>query len=86
MFNKYVFIEDGVAYFARNDDDFVRQLSFGHWFSVNHDPKDLNGYMYGFAQRLRNVTGIDINWNSTTHFVRSLVDCGMISVTVLELN
>ncbi len=86
MLNKYVFNEDGVTYFAQNDDDFVRQLSFGHWFSINHDPKDLEGYMYGFAQRLKNVTGIDINWNTPHHFVISLMDCGMISVTVMHVN
>jgi hypothetical protein len=83
---KYVFLEDGVEYYARSDDDFVRQLSFGHWFSMNHDPKDLDGYMYGFAQRVKNIANIDINWNSTKHFVESLISTGMISVETLVMN
>ena len=86
MLKKYVFVEDRVTYFAQNNETFVRQLSFGHWFSQNHDPKDLDGYMYGFAQRLRAIVGIDINWNSPDHFVHSLINCGMISVTDLDLN
>lgn len=83
---KYIFLEDGVSYLARSDEDFVRQLSFGYWFSRNHDPKNLDEYMYGFAQRVKAVANIDLNWNSCRHFVQSLQDTGMIAVEEITLN
>lgn len=86
MTNRYTFIEDGVTYIARNHTEFVQQLSFGRWFHTNDDPKNLDAYMYQFSQRVKNMTNLDVNWNSPEHFVRSLVDISMIEVFEIILN